>query len=44
VHELWWRLEQRVTADRLYGDVQQVVVANQYFGGFTTEPDLQLAA
>ena len=45
VEKVWWRLKQRVLADRLYGDIEQVVAAvHRFFGCFTTETALQLAA
>jgi transposase len=45
VEKVWWRLKQQVLADRLYGDIEQVVAAvHRFFGCFTTETALQLAA
>jgi len=45
VEKVEWRLKQHVLADRLYDDIEQVVAAiHQFFGAFTIEAALQLAA
>lgn len=45
VEEVWWRMKQQVTANRLYGDVERLVAAvDQFFGAFTPSAALALAA
>jgi transposase len=45
VEKVWWRMKQQVTANRLYGDVEQLAAAvHHFFGAFPPEAACRLAA
>ncbi|MBI4497106.1 MAG: IS630 family transposase [Chloroflexi bacterium] len=45
VEKVWWRLKDRVAANRLHGSIEALVEAvHEFFGSFTPEAALQLAA
>lgn len=45
VEKVWWRLKDRIAADRLHGSIDALVEAvHEFFGSFTREEALRLAA